>query len=242
MTANNAILTTWGAAGSGKTTLAINLALALAESDYMIGIISSKLYYGELQNHFKTRVEPEQGIYKALQNGNTKNMFVQAGNKSSVFFLSPPNDFNAMLMSAVSLDSAKDMIEDAAMRFDYLIIDGSEELNNPISSIGLVLASQILMVHYPSVKDYTWYQGMSNMMDILRLRDKSVHILNGYDKSCDKAAFMLSLGVEFKYDLDYVENAKIYENSGSLIYSQGSAGTKAYRKAINKIASAVILS
>ena len=73
---NAKIITVWGANGSGKTTVAVNLAAALADRDMMVGIISSKLTYGELQSVFGKRIEPEKGIYKAISNGcNTKNMF-----------------------------------------------------------------------------------------------------------------------------------------------------------------------
>ena len=55
---NAKIITVWGANGSGKTTVAANLAAALADRDLMVGIISSKLTYGELQSIFGKRVEP----------------------------------------------------------------------------------------------------------------------------------------------------------------------------------------
>ena len=41
---NAKIVTVWGASGSGKTTTAVNLALALAERNLMVALISSKLY------------------------------------------------------------------------------------------------------------------------------------------------------------------------------------------------------
>jgi len=57
---NAKILTIWGRNGSGKTTFAVNLALSLAARNYMIGIISSKIYYGEMQSMFGQRVEVDQ--------------------------------------------------------------------------------------------------------------------------------------------------------------------------------------
>ena len=56
---NAKIITVWGANGSGKTTVSVNLGTALAERDFTVGIISSKMYYGELQSFFGKRVEPE---------------------------------------------------------------------------------------------------------------------------------------------------------------------------------------
>jgi len=239
---NAKILTVWGRNGSGKTTFAVNLALSLAARNYMIGIISSKIYYGEMQSMFGQRVEVDQGIYKSLSNGSdTKNMFTSVNVKNNVFFLSVPNDIDAMLMTAISMESIKEMIEDTVMRFDYLIIDGNEELNNAVSSVGLVEAQQIFIIHHPSVPDCLWYKGMGNMMDMLHLKNKAVHILNAYDKSCDKIAYSNSMNVKFEFELDLVDKAKIYENSGTPIYTQKNFQTKRYRSTIDKIASLAAL-
>lgn len=239
---NAKIIAIWGASGMGKTTVAVNLALAIAERNYMVGIISSKLYYGEIQGLFGSHLENDKGIYKAISNGNnTKNMFEMAKGKSNVFFLSVPNAFDGMLLTAVSGETAKELIEDAAMRFDYLIIDGSEELNNPISSVGLTLANQIYIVHTPSVKDCLWQMSMSNTMQLLHLSDRIAHILNAYDKSCDKVSYMSNIGVKFDYELEYVQSAKILENSGTPIYMKRNVWTKNYRKTIERMASSTVL-
>jgi len=60
------IITVWGSNGSGKTTIAANLGIAIAERNLMVGIISSKLYYGELQGIFAKRLENDKGIYNAI--------------------------------------------------------------------------------------------------------------------------------------------------------------------------------
>ncbi|MBO5408736.1 MAG: cobalamin biosynthesis protein CobQ, partial [Clostridia bacterium] len=60
------IITVWGATGSGKTSIAANLGIAIADRNLMVGIISSKLYYGELQSIFGKRLEHDKGIYNAI--------------------------------------------------------------------------------------------------------------------------------------------------------------------------------
>ena len=67
--------------------------------------------------------------------------------------LSVPDKIDAMQLTTVSAKSVKDMLDDANMRFDYLVIDGNTDLNNPISSIGMTEADKLLVVHRPSVKD-----------------------------------------------------------------------------------------
>ena len=216
---NAKIITVWGANGSGKTTVATNVAMSLAERNFMVGIISSKLIYGELQSLFGKRIEPEKGIYKALSNGgNTKNMF-EATNNSNLFILSPPNVFDGMLLTALSAEAVKELIEDSKIRFDYIIIDGSEELNNPISSIGLTMANKIIRVYKVCTKDCIWHKAMENLTDLLHIRNKTITVINAYDKSCDKMAFLNGLDTRPDFELPYVSNCSTFANSGKLIYN-----------------------
>lgn len=236
---NSKIVTVWGANGSGKTSIAANLGIALAARNLMVGIVSSKLYYGELQGIFAKRVEDDKGIYNAIANGcNTKNMFENAA--SNLFFLSVPNGFDAMLLTALSGETAKELIEDAAMRFDYIIIDGSEELNNPISSIGLTMSHRIIVAHRASTKDCLWQASMENTSGLLNLSDRMVHVLNGYDKTCDKMVYMSNVGVKFAFELPYVENGRILENSGKPFSSSANVPSE-YKKTMQKLASQVMM-
>ena len=99
---NAKIISVWGANGSGKTTTTVNLAYSLAQRNFTVGVISSNIYYGEIQTIFGCNIPDDRGIYQALLNGETKNMFVQAG-KTAVFVLSVPDKFDAIQLTAISL-------------------------------------------------------------------------------------------------------------------------------------------
>lgn len=235
------IITVWGSNGSGKTSVSANLGLAISERNQMVGLISSKLYYGEMQGVFAKRLENDKGIYNAIANGcNTKNMFENAVSGSNLFFLSVPNGFDAMLLTAISGDTVKELIEDAAMRFDYIIIDGNEELNNPISSIGLTMSNKIIVTHKASASDCLWQSSMDNTMHLLNLSEKAIQVLNGYDKSCDKMAYMNNVGVKFDFELPYIPNAKILLNSGKPFYTSSTVQSE-YKKTMQKLASQVMM-
>lgn len=237
---NAKIITVWGANGSGKTTVAVNLAAALADRELMVGIISSKLTYGELQSVFGKRVEQDKGIYKAISNGcNTKNMF-EATNNPNLFILSPPNVFDGMLLTVISGDTVRELVEDSTIRFDYIIIDGSEELNNPVSSIGLTMAYKVIRVYKVCAKDCIWHKAMENLTDLLHLRNKTITVINGYDKSCDKMAFLNGLDTKPDFELPYVLNCQTLTNSGKLIYNSKLANGQ-YKKMIQKLASQIMM-
>lgn len=236
---NAKVIAIWGANGSGKTTTAVNLALALAERNFMVAVISSKIYYGELQTFFGKRVEQDKGICRAISNGcNTRNMFIETDNPN-LYFLSVPNAFDGMLLTAINGDTIHELLKDASIRFDYIVVDGSEELNNPVSSIGLTMADKVIAVHRASVKDCMWFSSMASMISLLQLADKTMHILNAYDKTCDKIAYINSITLKFEFELPYVENAKIMENSGKQIYNSRN-GTGIYRKMLDRLASKII--
>ena len=223
---NAKVIAVWGANGSGKTTTAVNLAFSLSQRNFTVGLISSNIYYGE--------------IYHALMGGETKNMLVQAG-KTSVFVLSVPDKFDAMQLTTVSAKSVKDMLDDANMRFDYLVIDGNTDLNNPISSIGMTEADKLLVVHRPSVKDCLWHDSMRNVFDLLNLSYKTAHILNAHDKSCDLSAYKSSIGLTFDFELGYVENANIYANTGQAIVFHDLKQEREYISGMKALTSSVIL-
>lgn len=233
---NSKIITVWGPNGGGKTSVAVSLGVSLSERNVMVGIVSSKLYYGELQGVFGKRLEQDKGIYKAITNGcNTKNMFESAGNGSNLFFLSVPNGFDSMLLTAISGETAKDILEDAAMRFDYLIVDGSEELNNPFSSVGLTMANNVVVVHKASTKDCLWQSSIENTVQLLNLESKIMHVLNGYDRTCDKMSYLSGVGVKFDAELPCIHNAQVLMNSGKNLYSSG--GLHEYKKTIQRLVS-----
>lgn len=237
---NAKVITVWGANGSGKTTVAVNLAAALADRDYMVGIVSSKLCYGELQSLFGKRIEPEKGIYKAISSGcNTKNMF-EATENQNLFILSPPNLFDGLLLTAISADTIKELLEDCKIRFDYIIIDGSEELNNPISSIGLSMSDKIVRVYRVCAKDCIWHKSMENLTDLIHIKDKSVTVINGYDKTCDKLTFLNGLGIKPDFELPYISNCPVFANSGKLIYNSRLSNGQ-YKRIVQKLAAQLMM-
>lgn len=237
---NAKVIAIWGSNGSGKSTTAVNLAFSLSQRNFTVGLISSNVYYGEVQMLCGCNVPDDKGTYHALMSGETKNMFVQAG-KTSVFVLSVPDKFDAMQLTTISAKSVKDMFEDASMRFDYLIIDGSVEFNNPISSIGMTEADKLLVVHRPSVKDCLWHDSVRNVFDLLNLSHKTEHVLNCHDKSCELSVYKSSIDLTFNFELGYVEKANIYANTGRAIIFHDLKQEREYISGMKALTSSIIL-
>ena len=77
-------------------------------------------------------------------------------------------------------------------------------------------------------------------MQLLNLKDKAIHILNGFNKSCDKLTYMNNIGVKISWELPYIASHEVLLNSGRLFYSSPGSG-RGYRKVMQKLASQMIL-
>ena len=78
---NAKVIAVWGANGSSKTTTAVNLAFSLSQRNFTVGLISSNIYYGEMQMLCGCNVPDDRGIYHALMGGETKE-YACAGRKN----------------------------------------------------------------------------------------------------------------------------------------------------------------
>ena len=166
-------------------------------------------------------------------------MFEETDNPN-LFILSVPNVFDGTLLTAISAETVTELIEDSMMRFDYIIIDGSEELNNPVSSIGLTMSNKIVRVYRVCAKDCVWHKSMENLTDLLNIENKTINVINAHDQSCDKLAFLSAIDVKPDFELPYVANCQTFTNSGKLIYNS-KLGNGLYKKEIQKIAGQLML-
>lgn len=234
----NKIYTVWGANHSGKTTFAVNLACALSTRDLLVGLISSNFIYGELQIFFGQGVASEKGLYKALQDDtpNLGEKFAQYEEIKNLFFLSIPTHYSGLLCDTVTLQNAEQLINNASIAFDVLVIDGSAEVNNPISSVGLWLADKILTLHKPSVAAQMWYQGVSDFVRELHISEKQLHVLQAPNGEFDDKTYKSMMEISFEYELPHVKQAGELQNAGTPLYIHRDRHCRRYSKGLEQIA------
>ena len=98
----------------------------------------------------------------------------------------------------------------------------------------MTVADKIITLHHPSVKDCIWQQSMQNVNNLLNLSYTTVHILNGYDKSCDLSAYKQTevSTLKFEFEIGYVDNANVYANTGQAIVFHDLRQERAYISAM----------
>lgn len=237
------IVTIWGRSGAGKTTLAVNLACAFAQSQ-CVGLISSNLQYGHLQVYFGQSIRADKGLLNALEEpANTKGCFWKSGKTSelmeNLFLLSVPNDYTGLLCDNVSQESVEQALDRTRPFFEALIIDGSEDLMNPVSSVGISHSSHIIAVHRPSVASGLWYRSMSDFIYQLHLEEKLIHVMQESPWSMASQEYSAALGLDIDIQLPCVSNALQLEDSGAPIYLENEKSCRRYRRQVDRLLDAL---
>ena len=231
------IITIWGRDNSGKTTFAVNLACALSNRDRLVGLISSNMTYGNLQLFFGQSVPPEKGLFHALNedNPNIGEKFSEYEESKNLFFLDVPNHYTGLLCDGVSLQSVERLMTAASLAFDILIIDGSEDVKNPISGVGLWMAERIYTLYKPSIAAQMWHRGVEDFVRELHIADKQINIMcaaNG--EFCDKT-FKNLIELSFEHELPFVKQAGELENAGTPVYFFKDRKCRLYSKVMEQI-------
>ncbi|KPU45076.1 MAG: cobalamin biosynthesis protein CobQ [Bacillota bacterium] len=236
------ILTVWGGGHCGKTTFAVSLAFALANRGLLVGLVSSNLIYGELQTFFGQAVPREKGLFAALrgENPNPGELFTSSGENKNLFFLSVPTRYTGLLFEAVTLEKAETLLNNAALMFDVLIVDGSAQLANPVSGVGLWLADTVLTLHRPSVAAWLWQTGVTVFVRELHLAEKQTHILLSPNGSFDEKTYRDMTKLAFAGELPYVRRAAELENAGTPLYLYRDRECRRYRRTLDKLAGTLI--
>jgi MinD-like ATPase involved in chromosome partitioning or flagellar assembly len=210
------LLTVWGRSGAGKSTLAVNLACALAKTR-CVGLISSNLQYGHLQSFFGQTIRDGKGILNALENpAHTKDYFWKAGmlnTFSNVFLLSVPNEYTGLQADTVTQEAVEGLLDHARAIFDVLIVDGCEDITNPVSSVALAAAKQILTVHRQSISSGMWYRSMGDFRRQLHLEDKLLHLIQEAPSGIHEYA--AALHIQPRVTLPYIAEAQVLEDGGT---------------------------
>ena len=176
----------WGMAGSGKSTFAVNLALALASRKFITGLLSANVLYGDIQSFFGQTINEDKGLFNAMKGsaGSVQDMFWKSGLHENLFLLSIPNLYSGLEADAIQTEEVKKLYDECSLYFDFLIIDGKEDITNAISTLGLTLAEEIYTVYRPSVVNGLWHTAMGQFCEQLNLTKKIIPVLNADQNAC----------------------------------------------------------
>lgn len=231
----------WGY--KGKTTLTVNLAWSLAvyKPDKLVTILSTNHTYGDVQGYFGQQIHEQKGLQKALEGTSHARSFLwkasTEGIGKDIFLMSLPNEVDSLLVEPPSLDQAEQLIEELSSgeHNDYLIVDCSADLHNPLTGVALAKADVILCLHQPGWASYQWYRGMRSLCEHLYLDEKMLHLIYAHDQSCEVAAYVKESEIEVTEEIPFVATARQYENKGIPICADETRHTSRFRQAMKQL-------
>ena len=173
------MIAVWGATGSGKTTLAVNLAAALAKEDTVL-LVSSNLWFPEVQLHFGQVVKEENSLARLTREGfELYELFTPVKGMANLQLLTLPDDYSQLFGDYMSHELAASLFAQLdRYRFANIIVDGSSTPDNPLSTLALHQAQTLLHICSPAVTGLFWWRAMKPLRDALNLDKKSLYIAN----------------------------------------------------------------
>ena len=225
---SNKIIVTWGAPRAGKTTLAVNLAAALAKEDTVL-LVSSNLWFPELQLHFGQVVKEENSLARLTREGfELYELFTPVKGMANLQLLTLPDNYSQLFGDYMNHELASSLFQQLERyRFAHIIVDGSAAPDNPLSTLALHQAQTVLHLCRPVVTGLFWYRAIRPLRDALSLDKKSLYIANCPDNG------KLYGEIEPDFELPEVEQMEQYLSQNRTAFA---ANQRKYAGRVKEIA------
>ena len=238
MTHEKYMIAVWGAPGSGKTTLAVNMATVLADSGYMTCIVSGT-DHGELQAFFGTSIPKGKGLYAAISNGrNVRESLTQARPNLCILELDTGGDsFN---IASITPDQVQHMLSDLRDQFSYVVVDCTSHKESTFTGVGLAEADKVIITIPHRVSAATWHISNTQMIDAVA--HKIIYVdANTREGGCDMDQLLSSMGLpDCDFKLGCVDAAYLCENTGRPIVTTSGRAEKKYRAAVLRLVKSIL--
>lgn len=220
----------WGAPGGGKTTMAVNMAVLLADSGYMTCLVSGT-DHGELQAFFGTAIPKGKGLYAAISNGrNVRESLTEARPNLCILELDTGGD--SFDVADITTEQVTHMLADLRDQFSYVIVDCTSHKESTFTGMGLAESDKVIVCIPHRVSAATWHIANSQMLEAIAPKTFYVDV-NTREGGCNMDQLLAGIDLpECDIKLGCVDSAYLCENISKPIVLQGGKAEKKYKKAL----------
>jgi len=173
-------ISVWGKNGSGKSTVASNLACVFAKKGMQTALVGANRFYGSIQYCFNMEVRAEQSLRAVLTGGDSLSV--------NEYFQECPAVRNLHIASLSDIDDCagyRKMRVDAITRFISLtqksfavvLFDCDESTEDPFSMYCLTLSDSVIFVTRPTLQSAVFAKAYEPIVSGLRLNERLTTIL-----------------------------------------------------------------
>ncbi len=235
------VIAVWGKNGSGRSTVASNLAVCLAGKGYLVALVGASKAYGSIQHYLGMEVLEEKSIKKALEAVNEDDMvksFVQHKRLKDLFVMSLSNTENCLRLKTVKEEEGKSLLINTKDKFNYYIIDCTESFGDTLTTLGCRYADRVVEVIRPSIQAAAFRAAHRELIDGLKLAPKLIPVANNNKNLIDINELEQKLKLKFTGILPYSRSVERSEGTGEPVCLSGAVtrADREYIKEIRKIA------
>jgi len=236
------IIAVTGLEGAGKSTFAVNIALALAAKQKVVVLMAAQLNYGTIQLHFGEEIKTDKGIFASFtdKTGQPEKFLTQCKAEENIYLFGVPNETYEPYVSAIEDTALSNIFRKLSVASDFLIVDGTSGLYNPITILALDRAHIVFDISTISAKACLRIQSIKDTLSRL-CGEQMRWIISEQNPGCDTDKFLSACKIEPYAYLPEVPHAWSLECMAKQIYKDKSRKSGKYKRVIDDIARELIL-
>ena len=229
-----------GKPGTGKSTLMVNLACALAKSGRKIAIMSTDMTYQSVQYYFSnTKIGSEQSLGLMFQKKDVRRperYFVRAQGYGDVYVAGISGGEASLKYDLPEKEDVNIFLDELKSSFDFVFIENAENIASRLSYLSLIKSDVILDIIDLSLQGISYKLSVRDILQNIGV-NKQIISMTAPDKYLkNKSRAEIALGLKFDFQIPHCPVATTCANSGMpIIYASAGEGRVRFVKFIESL-------
>ena len=237
----NQLIAVWGKNGTGKSTIAVNVAVCLTRNGFKTAVVGANRFYGSIQHYFGMSFTDEESLRRMLIRGNEiaiQPYFKEYELLNGLFLSSLSDADDCTGYRKFGGERSARFLNLVKRSFQCAIIDCEESIEDPMSMLALTLSDRIIYCMKPNLQSVAFTTAHENLVEGLHIEEKITTVMNesrGMSDFSDYKPFSAHADV---FQIPYCQDVAMNENSGKPFMLTITPGRKArnYKMAMERFA------